>query len=433
MRTCPCILVWALAVAMEWSLVPAAALSAGENWPAWRGPRGDGTSLETNLPTKWDADQNVIWKIELPEAGNSTPIVWDDRIYLTQPLAAEKTRALMCFSTKDGSLVWKSGRTWDQEDPTHATNPLCSSSPVTDGKRIIAWYGSAGLTCYDMTGKEVWHRDLGIQKHIWGYGSSPVILNGVCYLLFGPGERSFLIAVDCESGQTLWQHDEPINKAGTAEAKFTNPDYYGSWSTPVIRSVSSRDELVVSLPFRLCGFEPRDGKIRWSSEGLNALVYTSPLVQDDLVVSMGGFSGMTIAVAVDGDATGDITQSHRLWRHPKTRQRIGSGVIHDGHIYVHNDPGIAECFELRTGKLIWEQRLEGNGKKNTNWSSIFLSEGKCYTQTQGGDCCVFRASPKFELLSVNSLGEPSNSSVIASQGRIYLRTHKHLWCIGSKD
>jgi outer membrane protein assembly factor BamB len=148
------------------------------------------------------------------------------------------------------------------------------------------------------------------------------------------------------------------------------------------------------------------------------------------VVAMGGFNGMSIAVRPGG--RGDITESRRLWHHPRTQQRIGSGVIKDGHIYIHNDPSTAECFDLKTGERVWQERMSGESARGTNWSSIMLAGDHCYTITQGGDCFVFKASPKFELVSVNSLGEWSNSSIVPSDGELFIRTHEALWCIGEK-
>lgn len=403
-------------------------LALAGDWPQWRGPQGDGTSDEKGLPIQWSTTENVAWKVALPEAGNSTPIVWKEHVFVTQPLTDENRRTLVCFDRRDGQLVWQAGTEWKASDPTHDTNPVCSPSPATDGERVIAWFGSAGLFCYDMEGNEVWKRDLGTQKHIWGYGSSPVIHGELCYLNFGPGERSFLIAVDKKTGETVWQHDEPINREGTSEAKFANADFYGSWSTPVFRTIGGREELVMTFPFRVCGLDPQTGRELWSSTGINPLIYTSPLISDDVIVAMGGFNGMTLAL--HGYLQGDVTKSHRLWRHPKTKQRIGSGAIHDGYIFVHNDPGIAECFELKTGKLVWEKRLTGSGTKGTNWSSVMIADGLCYTITQGGDCFVFRAAPEFELVSTNPLGEASNSSIVPSNGQLFIRTHAHLWCIG---
>jgi len=402
----------------------------GENWPAWRGPRGDGACTEKSLPTTWSRTENVAWRSPLPERGNSTPIVWQDRVFVTQALEKEGRRTLMCFDRQDGRLLLQEGTEWHEQEATHGTNSLCSASPVTDGERIVAWFGSAGLFCYDFQGHLLWKRDLGLQRHVWGYGSSPVLHGDLCFLHFGPGERTFLIAVSKKTGETVWQHDEPINREGTPEAKFSNADYYGSWSTPLIREVDGRTELIIGFPFRVCALDPATGKERWTSTGINSLVYTSPIFADGVLVAMGGFGGMTVALKAGG--RGDVTKENRLWRHARTKQRIGSGAIHNGLIFVHNDPGIAECFDLQTGKLIWEQRLTGESSRGTNWSSVMIADGLCYTMTQGGDCFVFRAGPQFELVATNSLGEHSNSSIVPSDGQLFLRTYKHLWCIGPK-
>lgn len=412
-----------------WSLVITVAFSSStiaENWPGWRGPRGDGTCTEKGLSTTWSTTENVAWKIALPERGNSTPVVWGDRVFVTQAIEKENRRTLMCFDRKEGKLLWQKGTEWKEKELTHGTNPYCASSAVTDGERVVAWFGSAGIFCYDNDGNELWKRDLGSQKHIWGYGASPVLHGDLCYLNFGPGERSFLIALNKKTGETVWNHDEPYNKNGTDEAKSGNPDYTGSWSSPLFREVNGRNELLISFPFRVCGMDPASGKEFWTCTGTNALAYTSPLFADGIVVGMGGYNGMSIALKAGG--SGDVTKEQRLWRHPKTKQRIGSGVIHNGHIYIHNDPGIAECFELATGKLIWEERLKGG----VNWSSVMLADNLCYTITQEGACNVFKASPKFELVATNLLGEQSNSSIVPSDGQLFIRTHQNLWCIGSR-
>ena len=405
-------------------------VTSAENWPAWRGPRGDGTCSEQGLPTTWSRTENVAWKVALPERGNSTPIVWNDRVFITQTLEREGRRTLMCFDRQDGRLLWQEGTAWPEKEPTHGTNPACSASPVTDGERVVAWFGSAGLFCYDLQGTLLWKRDLGVQRHVWGYGSSPLLHGDLCFLNFGPGERSFLIAVNKRTGETIWQHDEPINRQGTSEAKFSNADYYGSWSTPLICDLDGRSELIISFPFRVCSFDATTGRQRWTCSGINPLIYTSPIVADDIVVAMGGYGGMSVAVKTGG--SGDGTKEIILSSHTRTKQRIGTGTILNGVVYVNNYPGIAECFDLRTGQLVWEQRMTGEKSRSTNWSSVMIADGLCYTMTQGGDCFVFRAGPQFELVAVNSLGEPSNASPAASDGQLFLRTDRHLWCIGDK-
>lgn len=413
------------------------------DWPAWRGPSGIGLSEEKNLPVKWSTTENVKWRVTLPEPGNSTPIVSRGRIFVTQAVGDRRT--LMCFDRTDGKLAWQQGVTTNAKDPTHATNPYCSGSPATDGEHVIAAFASDGLFCFDLDGKELWRRtDLGRQVHIWGGAASPVIHGDLCFLNFGPGEITYLLAVDKRTGRTVWRHDEATgygrppaadvrvsasskNAAGHNQKVATD---IGAWSTPVIMNVAGEVQLLVSWPRRLAAYDPRTGRELWSCSGLNPLVYPSPIFGDGIVVAMGGYSGSALAVRAGG--SGDITASRRLWQHPRTRQRIGSGVIHEGRIYIHNDPGIAECFELESGKLVWEERLKGPGRTGANWSSVMLADGNGYTITQGGDCFVFKASPTFELVSVNPLGERSNSSIVPSDGELFIRTHQALWCIAEK-
>jgi outer membrane protein assembly factor BamB len=385
-------------------------------------------SQENRLPTEWSREKNIRWRVPLPDRGNSTPIIWRDRVFVTQAIEKEGWRGLMCFDRRDGKLLWKTGVTYTESEPTHATNPYCSASPVTDGERIVASYGSAGLYCYGMDGKELWHRDFGPQLHIWGNAASPVIYDNLCILNVGPGERTFLVAVDKTTGKTVWRHDEFGGEFGT-----TNKDWIGSWTTPIVIQVEGRDELVMSFPKRVVAFEPRTGKELWTCSGLGPLVYTSPIwsgaAADDpgVIVAMGGFGGPFLAVRPGG--SGEVSESRRLWQFPRAKQRIGSGVIVGKHVYIHNDPGVAECLDLETGKVVWEERLAGPGQSVTSWSSMVLAGDKLYVVNHGGDTFVLRASPKFELISTNSLGERTLASHAVSNRDILIRTYNALWCI----
>jgi outer membrane protein assembly factor BamB len=184
-----------------------AASASAANWPAWRGPAGTGVCLETNLPLRWSTNENIRWRTPLPERGNSTPVVWGDRVFVTQAVEKEHGRFLMCFDKKTGKFLWKSGTTYTDKEPTHGTNPYCSASPVTDGQIVVASFGSAGLYAYDFSGKELWRRDFGKQHHIWGNAASPVIYKDLCILNVGPGERTFLVAVDKKTGDEKWRVD----------------------------------------------------------------------------------------------------------------------------------------------------------------------------------------------------------------------------------
>jgi outer membrane protein assembly factor BamB len=396
------------------------------NWPMWRGPNGDGTTSETGLPEKWSQTENVVWKVELPDRGNSTPVVWGDKVFITQAVEKIGKRLLLCFDRKSGKQLWEAGTTYKEPELTHATNPYCAASPATNGKRIVVFYASAGVFCYDLNGQELWKRtDLGKQHHIWGNGTSPVIVGERVFLNFGPGAKTTLYAFDLKTGKTLWQHDEPGGDSGESG----NKNWLGSWADPIFREVGNRDELIISYPGRVAAFDSAAGKQLWTCDGLNNLVYNSPLMTPDyVVIAFGGYGGKGVAIKAGG--SGDVTEK-RLWHLPKVSQRIGSGVIHEGHHYILSDGGIAECRNLETGKLVYTERLKGPGPTGHNWSSLVLSaDGKCYAANQGGDCFVFKASPTFELMSTNSLGEKIIGSIAVSDRQLFIRGHKHLWCIG---
>jgi len=205
--------------------------------------------------------------------------------------------------------------------------------------------------------------------------------------------------------------------------------WIGSWTTPTIIEESGQPRLIMTFPKRVASLEPATGREVWTCRGLNPLVYTSPLHSHGIIVAMGGYGGSALAVKTGG--SGDVTDTHRLWHHPRTRQRIGSGVIAGDHIYILTDLGLAECFDLRTGKVVWEERLKGLAKSDS-WSSMVLSGQRIYISNQGGDTFVLEASPAFKPLATNSLHEPIFSSVAVSDGNLFLRTHKALWCIANK-
>ena len=407
--------------------------ASAADWPSWRGQAGSGVASEKELPVHWTSKENVRWKTPLPDRGNSSPIVWKDRVFLTQAIEKEAQRTLMCFDRAQGKLLWQSAATFKEAEKSHEANPYCAASPVTDGERVIAWHGSAGVWCYDMNGKEIWRRDLGNQHHDWGYAASPVIHGDACVLHFGPGERTFLIALNKNTGETMWNVDLPAPNPDERTDGFAGQrdGYVGSWSTPILVNANGRGELVVSVPEQVRAFDPQSGKDLWRCGGLNPLIYTSPIYGDGVVIAMGGFLGTTIAVKPGGQ--GDVTATHRLWQTVRTKNRLGSGVIVNGHVYILNTEGIAECLELNSGKRVWEERLQGQAAKSESWSSMVLAGDKIYTLNQSAETYVLRASPKFELIAVNPLdNELTNSSMAVSDGEIFVRTHKNLWCVSEK-
>lgn len=411
-------------------------LSHGAHWPAWRGAGGGGVVEDAGVPLTWSEKENVVWKVELPDRGNSTPVIWGDSVFLTQAVEATKTRSTLCFHRSDGRLLWKQEIVYEKSEDTHPTNPHCSASPVTDGERVIVCHGSAGVFCYDVAGKELWRRDLGPQDYEWGSGSSPVLHGDLCILYFGPGDKSEMVALDKRTGADVWRWKEPALTPTERTDGFRGnlPGMICTYSTPLLVRAGTRDELIMTFPGVMRSFDPATGKELWLCDGLNPLVYTSPIAGEGVAIGMGGFFGTSIAVRLDGSAQGDVTATHRLWQTVRTKNRLGSGVIAGGHAYILNTDGFAECLEIQTGKQEYLERLTGIGPKGDSWSSMVLAGDRIYVFNQSGDGLVLKAAPKFEVLARNSIGnELTNSSPAISNGQIFLRTHKHLWCIGASQ
>jgi outer membrane protein assembly factor BamB len=269
---------------------------------------------------------------------------------------------------------------------------------------------------------------LGKQDHEWGYGSSPVLAGDLCILNFGPGERSFLVAVEKKTGKETWRFEVPPPK--TPEGPGVGQKYIGSWSTPVLMEEGGRTQTLVALPGAVFAVDPQTGKELWHCDGLNPLAYANVLVADNTVVGLGGFGGYAIGIKRGG--AGDVTTTHRLWKEKQSPQRIGSGVVLDSRAFMPSDAGIVQCLDPQTGKVLWQERPQVPAGQTSSWSSIVLSGDRLYVATRNSDTIVLRAGPKFEQLAVNSLGDGlTNASPAISDGQIFLRTHRHLWCIGA--
>jgi outer membrane protein assembly factor BamB len=598
--------------------------AVAENWPAWRGPQGSGVSTEKMLPLKWSKTENVRWHVSLPGPGNSSPIVWGDRVFVSQAVEKENRRTLMCFNRTDGKLMWQKGVTYTEEERTQESNPYCAGTPATDGERVYVCFGSPGVYAFDFAGKEIWHRDLGKLNHIFGTAVSPILHEDLCIVNFGPGEYARLTALNKNTGDIVWEVKPPavdpseimpageraggpdggppgaggpggpagrggpggrggfgpgmilapqilsqadqdkdgkltskefialadvwfgkldVDKKGElSEAQFVDrlekvvpppqfgpprrnrddnqrgggrgrgfgpgrfigpglftaldankdgsltrsemketftkwstewdkeksgsltaeqlqdglsavlprPNFggpggrgpggpggfaqmAGSWSTPIIVHSADRDDLILGFPGRLAAYNPKTGDQLWMSKGLGGTIYSTPLSGDGLVVAISGGRGGGTAIAVKSGGSGDVTDSQRTWRLERVESQIGSGVIRDGHLYTIGQDGIATCRDLQSGKTVWEKRLRGSGEQGGSWSSMLLADGKIYVPNQSGDVFVLAASPKYELLATNSVDQPTNASLAASNGELFMRTDDSLWCFAKQN
>jgi outer membrane protein assembly factor BamB len=395
-----------------------------ENWPSWRGPQGNGHSSESPLIDKWSAKENVLWRTPLPERGNSSAVIWGDAVFITQSMEKEHRRTLMCFSAVDGKLLWQSGVPYEENDSSHETNPFCSSSPVTDGERVYCWFGSAGVHCFDFTGKKLWSCDLGKQSHEFGYGGSPILYGDVCIVPFGPGKRSFLAAINKKDGKISWQTNEPAYST-----TYNGPP--GTFTTPSIIRLGAKDYVMHTWSARLALLDPLTGIEQAFASGLDQQVLCSPIFGEGVAVALGGYQGKSIAVQFAANEQGQAHMKGQLWENKFST--LCTGIIHQGHAYLMKMNGSVSCLELSTGKVIWNERLAPQGTPGNSWSSLLLADGKLYAPTQNGTTYVFRPAPVFELLSSNAIeDEHCNASLSVSGGRFFLRTDAALWCFGVK-
>jgi outer membrane protein assembly factor BamB len=321
---------------------------AAADWPAWRGPAGTGVAGDDGkVPLEWDEARNVRWRTPLPDRGNSTPAVWGDRAFVTQAIAEEHRRTVMCFGRADGKLRWQAGVTYDAPEPTNGQNPYCAASPVTDGTRVIAYFGSAGLYCYDMDGKELWHADVGRADSWHGSGSSPVIYRNLCVVNAGPGTSAALVALDRRPARKCGRSTRRRSAGSAASADLVASDqraspppagrrrgdkapgaeppgdkrpatdrwaeadappkapkskfdkagrdvdmsgaggFTGSWSTPLVVHAGGRDELVVSHASKLAAYDPATGRELWTCDGMTEQVFASPTAGEGLLIAAG--------------------------------------------------------------------------------------------------------------------------------------------------
>lgn len=399
------------------------------DWPMFRGPDLNGIAEESPAPTEWSPEKNIRWKAPLPQPANGSPIVSNGRVFVTSAEDADgKKRSLYCFDENTGKQLWVKTVDFPKKLPTHKTNPYGGTTPAADGERVVVWHASAGLYCYDFSGNELWKKDLGEFKHMWGYGTSPILYKDKVILHTGPGTRSFVAAFNLKSGEPVWQTDEP--QEGNGE-RNDQGKYMGSWSTPVIATVEGEDQIIVPHSTRVVAYNPNDGKIVWYCEGLRHnkgdLAYSSAVISDEICFVTGGFNGPAMAVRLGG--TGDVTATHRLWRTESQPQSIGSGVAVDGKVYRPNaGPGTIQCIDLVNGKTLWQDRAGGS-----QWASIVMAGGLLYATNQNGQTTVFKPNPEaFEQVATNRLNDACNATPAIANGHLFIRTDTQLWCIGGE-
>jgi len=411
-----------LAVCFTLSALPAGAA----DWSNFRGPHSSGVSDEKDLPAKWSDTENLVWKTDLPGPGASSPIVRGDKVFVTcytgygldeqNPGNQDDLRRhLVCVDRKDGKVLWDKEVKARLPEPKYsgfmANHGYASSTPATDGERVYVFFGKTGVFAFDFDGKELWHADVGTKDFYWGTGTSPLLYKDFVIVNAGV-ESNAVIALNKKTGKEEWKKD------GLA----------GCWGSPVLVDVpGGKPEVVLSYPNTVRGFDPDTGKELWKCDGISEF-YLCPSVvsKDGIVYTIGAREHMALAVKAGG--TGDVTKTHLLWT-KNVGTNVTSPAVYGDHLYWVNDDGIAYCLKTKDGEQVYAERLG-----SPVYASITIADGKTYVVSKHGGTFVLAAGPKFEKLALNKLTDDNtfNGSPAVSQGQLFLRSDKRLYCIGKK-
>ena len=412
----------------------ASATLLANNWPHWRGPSHDGVSKETGLPVTWNQTENIAWKLPLPAYSGATPIIWGETIFLNVATANDSgSLELWSVDRTKGDVNWK--RPIAGGNHIERKQNMSSPSPVTDGRYIWVMTGVGMLKAFDFSGKEIWSRDIQTEYGRfglnWGYASSPLLHGDALYVQVLHGMKtddpSYVMKIDKMTGKTLWKVDR------VTDALSESPD---SYTTPLLMQHDGKTEIVITGADVATGHDPATGAEIWRADVLNPTnnrnyrIVASPVMASGLIIAP---SRNNPLVAIRPGGKGDISSSHIAWsfqRGPDVPTPVSDGQ----YLYVVVESGVVYCLDLKTGALVYGPERVPNDFYS---ASPVLADGKIYvTGETTGVTTVFRAGPKFEILSSNSLGDPCTpyclSSVAVSQGQLFIRLSQGLWAIGQR-
>ncbi len=404
-----------------------------ENWPGWRGPRGDGTSGEKNLPTRWSKTENIAWRAPIPGEGHSSPIVWEDRIFLTTSLTEKNERRLLCLNRLDGKTVWERVVLKSPPESIHRLNSRASGTPATDGKRVYVTFmlatgekvlapnvssermitpGRIIVAAYDFEGNETWKKDVGAFVSAHGFNSCPVLYEDLVIINGDHDGDAYIVALDRETGAERWR---------TMRENKTR-----SYVTPIIRKIGDRTQMILSGSKSVASYDPRTGKRHWILDGPTEQFVASMVYNGEHLFVTGGYPERHI-LAIDPTGTGNVTETHIAWRTIRGAAYVPSPIIAGKYVIVADDGGVASCFDAKSGERLWRERLAGDQS-----ASPVLADGIVYYFSKRGEATLVRPGDEFEVVAKNRLDEPISASPAISEGQIFVRSHEALYCIGKK-
>lgn len=424
-------------------------------WPQFRGQNASGVAEGSPLAAKWDATkgENILWKAATPGLGFSSPVIWGDQIFLTTAVSEGDKQAslkvglygditpvsddtpqsfrVLSLDKNTGKIRWeKEAHKGVPKIKRHTKASHANCSPATDGKHVVAFFGSEGLYCYDMNGELRWKQDLGVldagyyvvPAAQWGFASSPVIYGDKVYLQCDVQKDSFVAALNLSDGSFAWK---------------TPRDEVPTWSTPAIIAGAPRPQMVVNGYKRIAGYDLSTGKEIWWMKGGGDIPVPTPIVANDLVYITNAHGALAPIYAIRLTAEGDISlsadetsNSHIAWAHLRTGNYMQSPLIYKGLLYACRDSGILACYDAKTGQKIFRERL-ADGVGFT--ASPVAGDEKIYFTSEEGDVYVVKAGEKFEIVSQNPLGDISMATPAISDGVLFFRTRNQLIAVGRKE
>lgn len=423
----------AILLSLHFLLVLSTAALGGENWPGWRGPRGDGTSLDKEVPVHWDAvnGENLIWKVPLAGSGHAGPVIWDDRIFIVACNEESHERTLSCLDRATGKALWQKTVFRGPLESKHTLNSFASSTPATDGKLVYVSFleaedrtipapnvgtprnitpGKMVVAAYDFDGNQKWLVKPGPFVSAHGYCASPVLFENLVIINGDHDGDSYLVALDKETGKEAWRIDR--------QHKIR------SYVTPLIREIDGRTQMFLAGSKHILSLNPRDGSQHWVIQGPTEQ-YVASMVYDGKLLFMAAGYPTYHVMAIRPDGRGDVTDTHVAWHETKVACYVPSPVVVNGFLLVPDDRGTVNCFAAESGEKQWLERL-GNHFS----TSLVTAGGLVYLIADDGRTKVVRPGPKLEVVADNPLGEFCFSSPAIAHDRIYIRGEKHLFCIG---
>lgn len=422
------------------------------NWPSFRGDHAAGVADGQNLPDRWDGEKgtSIKWKTTIPGLSHSSPVVWGEQLFVTTAISSRPNASfrkglygdgdasedrsshqwrVYCLDKRTGKILWdRIAYEGEPLEKRHIKATYANSTPATDGRYVVAFFGSQGLYAYDLKGRLIWKQNLGrlnagaydVPDYEWGNASSPIIYSDLVIVQCDQQKGSFLIALDIKTGKTVWK---------------TSREELPSWGTPTIYPGKARPELVTNAPNFIRGYDPKTGKELWRLGGSSKITAPTPIFTEDLIVVSSGRRPEMPIFVIRAGATGDITlkegqtsNASVVWSRQKVGSYMPTPLVYRGLLYVLKNQGILSCYDLVSGEEKYTDRIPHQGSGFS--ASPVASDGKIYLPSEDGDMFVVKAGPKFELLGTNRIGQALMATPAISGGMLFVRAERDLFAIG---